>query len=394
MRTPWRLLFVAAGLALLFAGLWLLLAPVGAPRPLNAALSGAIAYLILRMTLDGLPSGEFLPLAALSAFLFLASPLVYVNVAWGAAPSGLINALAATLFCGAWRSIEHWSVLMRSVILAVLYGATLWFGGAPALWIPAALLVWILIARRPAAAVASVATILGLGAALYAGAWGLAHWAAPVHSTGRFTQALEEGWLSWSAQWPGSGPFAGPLGARSPYRQAAFGLWIFSVPMALLFLTLSALQFWPALRRRRADAAAFEAILAWTALGGWGLNALLGGPFRGGDLLACLALTAPLIFRAVEPRDFLMSRSVRWILAESLALGWAFSWIPRRLEPAGWQGPLAGIAAGLLAILCALAVSWRLPVIKRMESRLRWIAVLIGSYGGVCLSWYCAFLKF
>src|SRR4029077_21184022 len=69
------------------------------------------------------------------------------------------DAFFVMLFVCAWLWMEHWSLFMRSWLLAGVYAFGLWGVSPIALWAIIALVPWVVFNRRPLDALASLLTI-------------------------------------------------------------------------------------------------------------------------------------------------------------------------------------------------------------------------------------------
>src|SRR5207249_8356244 len=68
------------------------------------------------------------------------------------------DAVFVMVFVNAWLWMEHWSLFMRSWILAGVFAFGLWVGSSFVLWGLVAMVPWAFFSRRPLAAVASLVT--------------------------------------------------------------------------------------------------------------------------------------------------------------------------------------------------------------------------------------------
>ena len=103
------------------------------------------------------------------------------------------DALFVMLFVTAWLWMEHWSVFMRSWILAGVYAFGLWVGSPFVFWGLIAMVPWVLFNRRPLWALASFLTVFLGGLALFSVTWGGAWLLMPELGRPLFTQ-----WIRWS----------------------------------------------------------------------------------------------------------------------------------------------------------------------------------------------------
>src|SRR5262249_40290811 len=132
----------------------------------------------------------------------------------------------------------------------------------------------------------------------------------------------------WMFTAHGAWPDTAGFGAQAV--RVGYAVWYFSVPLWLLALSITDTKLFPRLRDRRTDPLSFEIFLFWTVALSWLDNLAAWGPFRDADMMVCLALLCPLLFRHIDARDFLFSRTIRWIFAISMGLGALATVIPLR----------------------------------------------------------------
>src|ERR1017187_10054550 len=105
-------------------------------------------------------------LAAL--LLFLLHPAILPTMS----SSSSWDSLFVMLFVTAWLWMEHWSLFMRSWVLAAIYAFGLWIGSPFVLWGLAAMVPWVLFNRRPLPAVGSLVTVFFGGFVIFGITWG------------------------------------------------------------------------------------------------------------------------------------------------------------------------------------------------------------------------------
>jgi len=274
-------LLVAATALLVLAAGWRLLSPQ------NSATGGIVALLL------------FLLHPAFLSTVMTSSP-------W--------DSLFVMLFVTAWLWMEHWSLFMRSWVLAGLLSIGLWIGSPFVLWGLVAMVPWVLFNRRPWMAVVSLLTVLIGGLAIFAVTWGGAWFFTP-----EIGRPLFASWIRWG-------------GLQVPPSV--------SLPWFLLAAGVVLEQGQEMVTQRRADATVFAAMLLMaTAL------------FASSSMtLALIALSSPLIAQTLARREFLYLRRVRWIAAATFVLSVALSYALRREAwmVSGMAMFVMGIAARLI----------------------------------------------
>jgi len=200
------------------------------------------------------------------------------------------DAFYVMVFMCAWLWMEHWSLFMRSWVLAGIYAFGLWVGSPFALWGMVAMVPWVIFNRRPLPAFGSMVNVFLGGLFLFAVSWGIAYFAIPNLGRPLFTQ-----WIRWG-------------GIRVPP-----GL---SLPWCLLVLSALVDRFQDMTRNRRTDASTYMAILLVVTV-------LLGSTSLG---VAMMALSTPLIMRVLAKREFLYHRGVRWVAAVTLVISIALTY--------------------------------------------------------------------
>src|SRR5882672_6997493 len=119
-----------------------------------------------------------------SVLLFLLHP----SVLSGIQNSSPWDAFYVMLFLCAWLWVEHWSLFMRSWVLAGIYAFGLWVGTPFVLWGLVALVPWVVFNRRPLDAAVSLMTIFIGGLFLFSASWGVAWFIIPNLGRPFFTQ--------------------------------------------------------------------------------------------------------------------------------------------------------------------------------------------------------------
>src|ERR1019366_5052133 len=123
-----------------------------------------------------------------SLLLFVLHP----SVLTGVPNSSPWDAFFVMLFLCSWLGMEHWSLFMRSWVLAGVYAFGLWVGSPFVLWGLVALVPWVIFNRRPLAAVGSFINIFLGGLFLFAVSWGIAWFVVPNLGRPLFMQ-----WIRW-----------------------------------------------------------------------------------------------------------------------------------------------------------------------------------------------------
>jgi len=185
------------------------------------------------------------------------------------------DAFFVMFFVCAWLAMEHWSLFMRSWVLAGVFAFGVWVGSSFVFWGIVAMVPWVVFNRRPLAAAGSLLTVFLGGFVIYGVTWGAASFCIRNLGHPIFIQ-----WIRW-------GTLKMPPGV--------------SLPWCLLALGAVAERFQDMMKNRRADVATFTAMLLV-------VTALFGSTVLG---LAMIALAAPLIMRLLAKREFLFHRGVR-----------------------------------------------------------------------------------
>ena len=251
------------------------------------------------------------PAGAISALLLF---LLHPGLRSSFATSSPWDACFVMLFVAAWLWMEHWSVFMRSWVLAGIYAFGLWVGSPLVLWGLVAMVPWVLFNRRPWMAIISLLMVLIGGLAIFAVTWGGA-WLF-VSQIGR---PLFASWIRW-------GGLQVPPSVSLPWLLLASG--------AVLD------HFQEMITQRRADASVFAAMLLVAI-------ALFASPSVN---LALIALSSPLIAQTLARREFLYLRRVRWIAAATFVMAVAFTYVFKHEAwmVSGMAMLLTGIAARLV----------------------------------------------
>jgi hypothetical protein len=224
------------------------------------------------------------------------------------------DAIFVMLFVAAWLWMEHWSLFMRSWVLAGIYAFGLWIGSPLVLWGLFAMVPWVLFNRRPLMAVGSMLNVLLGGLAIFAVTWGGAWLFTPSIGRPIFAQ-----WIRWG-------------GLQVPPSV--------SLPWVLLAAGAVLEHFQEMITQRRADASVFAAMLLVA-------TALFASPSVN---LALIALSSPLIAETLAKREFLYLRRVRWIAAAAFVMASTFAYA---FKYEAWMASgvamlLTGIAARLI----------------------------------------------
>jgi len=204
------------------------------------------------------------------------------------------DALFVMLFVAAWLWMEHWSLFMRSWVLAGIYAFGFWVGSPLVLWGLFAMVPWVLFNRRPLMAVGSMLLVLLGGLAIFAVTWGAAWLFTPEIGRPLFAE-----WIRW-------GGLQVPPSVSLPWLLLAAGA-VFE-------------HFQEMITHRRADAAVFAAMMLIVI-------ALFASPRV---TLALIALSSPLIAQTLAKREFLFLRRVRWIAAAAFVMGVSFGYALKR----------------------------------------------------------------
>jgi hypothetical protein len=249
------------------------------------------------------------------------------------------DALFAMIFVCAWLWMEHWSLFMRSWVLAGIYAFGLWVGSPFVLWGLIAMVPWVIFNRRPLAAVGSLATVFLGGLLLFSVTWGAAWFLIPNLGRPLFTQ-----WIRWGSL------------KRPPSV---------SLPWCLLVIGVLVERMREMLRSRRSDTTSFAVLLL-------AVSFLFGSSTLG---LAVIALAAPLLARALVKREFLYHRGVRWVAGVTFVLSIVLAYA---LHRDAWA------ATGLAMLLVGISSRW-----LSGRSRLPWAlageAVCVGAFVGESL---------
>jgi hypothetical protein len=242
--------------------------------------------------------------------LFLLHPAfhssVQVSSAW--------DSFFVMLFVSAWLLMEHWSLFMRSWVLAGVFAIGLWIGSPFVLWGLVAMVPWVIFNRRPWMAVVSLLTVLIGGLVIFTITWGGAWLLTP-----EIGRPLFASWIRW-------GGLQVPPSVSLP--------WVLLIAGAIFDQSLEMIN------HRRADASVFAAmLLVVTAL------------FASSSVnLALIALSSPLIAQTIAKREFLYLRRVRGIILATFVMAVAFNYALKREAwmVSGMAMLLTGIAARLL----------------------------------------------
>lgn len=112
--------------------------------------------------------------ATMSLIFFLLNPVVLSWFLLKGRHESLFVPLFLIFFVWSWLVMENWSTFMRSICLAFLWSAILWADIPSALWVPVALLPWVIWNRRPLPAFGLWLTLCLLGGIFFMGSWGVA----------------------------------------------------------------------------------------------------------------------------------------------------------------------------------------------------------------------------
>jgi hypothetical protein len=244
------------------------------------------------------------------------------------------DALFVMLVVTAWLWMDHWSLFMRSWVLAGIYAFGLWVGSSFVLWGLVAMVPWVIFSRRPLAAVGSLLTVFLGGIFLFSITWGAAWFLIPHLGRPLFTQ-----WIRWG-------------GINMPPSV--------SLPWCLLVAGVVIERFREMVRNRRADVTMFAAALLV-------ITALFGSPTLG---LALIAMSAPLVARALVKREFLFHRGVRWAAGVAFVVALVLAFLLRR---EAWM--VTGVA-----MLFAGASARGFSGSSRLPWRLTGEAVCVGAF--------------
>ncbi len=237
--------------------------------------------------------------------LFLLHPAILYSIQ----NSSPWDALFVMFFISAWLWMEHWSLFMRSWVLAGVYAFGLWVGSPFVLWGLIAMIPWVIFNRRPLAAVGSLVTVFLGGLLLFSVTWGAVWFLIPNLGRPLFTQ-----WIRW-------GGLKMPLMASLPWCVLAAGAVIE--------------RFREMLKNQRSDASMFAAVLLV-------VTAFLGPSHSG---LALITMSSPLIARVLVKKEFLFHRRVRWVASSTFVLAIVLAYILKK-EP--WM--VTGLAMLLVGI--------------------------------------------
>jgi len=320
-------------------------------------------------------ASQALASGTIAVLFFLLSPAVTRQSLAFYFSSLPVNTLGALVFVVSWLFMRNWSTFMRSLILALVYGLGLWFNADALIWVPVAMIPWVLFNRRPLPAAGTLLTIL-IGGSLFFGV----SWMIVCLFTGQP-----------GAIWQPLFNLRTMLAANSLARGSidtthlpSF-LLLVSLPWTLLSAWTAWEHFKEVLVQRRAGLSSFVALLVGIVM----VVCLFSGPrpaVTNSDILMTLvALSAPLVACDLARREYLFSRSSR----TATALG--FGLTGATLALIGWMAPewlttrLLGQGIVLAAMLVAMAVSRAIQANRPLDIRGHWRAVLAGSSLGCFL---------
>ena len=145
------------------------------------------------------------------------------------------DAFFVMFFVCAWLAMEHWSLFMRSWVLAGVFAFGMWVGSSFVFWGMVAMVPWVVFNRRPLAATGSLLTVFIGGFVIYTATWGLA--SLCIRNLGH---PLYTPWIRW-----------GSLNMPPTL----------SLPWCLLALGAVVERFQDMMKNRRADVSVFTAML-------------------------------------------------------------------------------------------------------------------------------------
>jgi len=283
-------------------------------------------------------------------------------------------ALLCMLFLCGWMAMDHWSVFMRSTLLAFLFAAALW-GSSSNAWIVLALVPWVVYNRRPIMAMGAFLHIILGGVVLFLVSWALVHWILGQH------QAILAPWRFICASGRWGGLTLNRLGSLEEHQSME--------RIADMLISLSpawiALAFWSTGRQlissvleRRSDVSTFACGLAWIMFLVTSAAVLLGVQ-RIGSATTFVALSAPLVARDLAQREFYSHRGVRVIVLWAFLVAAGIQWLTAFILGASATGGLwrlwsAGVAAAVTLFISAAAEET-----KEVSMESRWQAILAGG---------------
>lgn len=283
-------------------------------------------------------------------------------------------ALSCMLFLCGWIAMDHWSVFMRSGMLAILFAGALW-GGSSNAWIVLALVPWVVYNRRPLVSMGAFLTIVLGGVLLFFMSWALVHWLAgqprAILAPWRFLGACER-WGGLTLNRLGS------LGAPQSMDR-----------MVDVFISLSpawiVLAFWSTGRQlvnsvlqRRSDVLTFACGLAWIMFMVTSAAVLLGVE-RLSSVTTFVALSAPLVARDLAQREFYLHRGVRVIVLWAFLTAAGIQWLTMFILGAPTTGGLWRLWSAGVAAVVTLFISTAAKETKGVTLASRWQAILAGG---------------
>ena len=130
--------------------------------------------------------------AAVSGFVALLLFLLHPAFRSSIQTSSPWDSVFVMLFVSSWLWMEHWSLFMRSWVLAAVFAFGLWIGSPFVLWGLVAMVPWVIFNRRPWMAVVSLLTVLIGGLAIFAVTWGGVWLFSPT-----IGRPLFSSWIRW-----------------------------------------------------------------------------------------------------------------------------------------------------------------------------------------------------
>lgn len=265
------------------------------------------------------------------------------------------DTLVAAAFLAAWSLTEHWSLFMRSWVLAIVFAAGCWCESSMTQWIMVAFVPWILFSRQPWSALGgALTTVLG-GLGIYGA---MAGWVWIMGGTPHRFIVFE------GLPFGRSGDVLIGLATSSVGAWFVMTLWVVAERLRRLNT------------ERRADASAYAATLLAVLLLLFFYGICIGKLTWELYLSAMAVLAAPLIAAQITRREVLYHRGVWLLIGVSALLTIVGSRFTHRQE---------GLVT-LVVLAVVPALSFVVPAFSRFATRLRVEAVLIGCFGGEAAS--------
>ncbi len=382
MKSRVRALFFLVGTVVIYLALFSAFAKSSAepPESFSSLTRHVVIVLLSAMLVFGAgwklgASRRALAAGVIGVIFYLLNPAVVfqgLESTWAGRPHAAFFAMA--FFC-AWLAMQHWSAVMRSIVLALVFAASLW-ASASLVWVILAMVPWFLFNRRPGVAGGTLATVALGGFLVYGFTWASVHFfcitphalANPLRQVMRIIQ---------SAGLP-SLPLPGPAGG-TPTDE-----WVdvlISLSPAWIFLAFwsTGRQLIGSMEERRSTAITVAAALAWIMFALTLTNVLLGRSQIEGSMTVFVALSAPIVARDLAQREFYSHRGVRLIVLWSFMLNAFVQWLTSYYAGEAVTGGLWRLWSSGVATLVALFVSMAYKNSPTISPTSRWQAILSGG---------------